>query len=207
MDDAPTPAGDRPAHPLWRQLAGDTLAPDQTLRLHRHLDLLLEHNRRLNLTAVRDRDLAEVRHTADALQLLPFLPEAGEVLDLGSGGGVPGVPLAIVRPDLRFTLLDSVAKKADALRRMVEELALANVEVVAARAEAEPALRDRYAVVVARAVAPLAKLWAWSRPLLVPGGVLLALKGRTGPAEAAGFRNANVRPAAVGDGTIIEVRR
>jgi 16S rRNA (guanine527-N7)-methyltransferase len=111
----------------------------------------------------------------------------------------------VLRPDLNYTLLDAAAKKAAALSAMVARLELPNVEVVAARAEDEPKLRQRHAAVVARAVAPLAKLWAWSWPLLTTGGRLLALKGRTGPTEAASFRQATITPAIIGDGTIIRL--
>ncbi|MEM8873754.1 MAG: 16S rRNA (guanine(527)-N(7))-methyltransferase RsmG [Planctomycetota bacterium] len=190
-----------PPHPLWTELADLTLA--QIELLHRHLDLLLEHNQRLNLTAIRDRQLGEVRHTADALTLLPHLGDASSIADLGSGGGVPGVPLAIALPHRRFTLIDSVAKKMDACRAMIDTLGLSNVDVIADRAEN---VDRKFDAVVARAVAPMKKLVAWSKPLLNDGGVLLALKGRTGPEEAAPFKQATVHRSPVGDGVIIELR-
>lgn len=189
-----------PPHPLWTQLAD--LTPEQVALLHRHLDLLLEQNARLNLTAIRDRDLAEVRHTADALTLLPHLGSARTIADLGTGGGVPGIPLAIALPNTHVTLIDSVAKKIDACRQMAEALGLPNVDAIADRAEN---VDRKFDAVVARAVAPLEKLVAWTKPLLNDGGVLLAMKGRTGRDEAAGLPNTEVFDSPVGDGVVVKV--
>jgi 16S rRNA (guanine527-N7)-methyltransferase len=108
------------------------------------------------------------------------------VLDLGSGGGVPGIPLALARTDVRWTLVDSVGKKVDALRGFVTELGLENVEAVAARAEElghEPDHRERQDAVTARACAALPVLVEYALPLLRVGGVLLAWKGAIGDEE------------------------
>src|SRR6185436_19397799 len=133
-------------------------------RLGLYLALLLETSRSVNLTATTDPAEAWVRHILDSLTLLALLselPEGGSVIDVGSGGGLPGIPLAIVAPRLRFTLLEATGKKAEFLTAAGERLGLANVAVVNDRAEHaghQPEHRERYDAVVARAVGPLAVL-------------------------------------------------
>ena len=167
------------SHPLWDQLAADagrTLAPEQSAALEQYLDLLTAGNEQMNLTRITDREQARVQHVADALTLLPFLPAgAHRLADVGSGGGVPGVPLAIARPDVRVTLIESIGKKAAFLEESAAALGLANVHVFNGRAEAWRG--GRFEVVACRAVAALGKLVEWCRPLVAPGGVLLAMKG------------------------------
>jgi 16S rRNA (guanine527-N7)-methyltransferase len=157
-------------------LAVNELSADQRAKVGAYLDLLLAANERMNLTRIRDRADAETFHVRDALQLLPYLPGfRSDVADVGSGGGVPGIVLAIVRPKLDFTLVESVGKKADFLAHVTETLGLANVEVVNGRAER---LANRqFEVVTTRAVASLEKLLTWCRPLVRRGGTLLAMKG------------------------------
>src|SRR3954462_13041389 len=101
---------------LWAQIAARAdiaLSPAQHALLARYLDLLLAANERMNLTRITERAAAEIQHVGDALTLLPYLPAGAFALaDLGSGGGVPGIPLAIARPDARITLIESTRKKA-----------------------------------------------------------------------------------------------
>src|SRR3954469_15819708 len=111
---------------LWTNLArraGTELSQQQHEKLSRYLDLLLEANARMNLTRITDRAAAEVQHIGDALTALPFLPK-GEfrLADVGSGGGVPGIPLAIVRPDATVLLIESTKKKAAFLKQAIESL-------------------------------------------------------------------------------------
>lgn len=150
--------------------------------------LLLEANARLNLTRVVEPDAVARLHLLDSLAALPLLDSCAprHALDLGSGGGVPGIVLALARPDVRWTLVDSVRKKADAMRSFVEALGLANVEVVAERAEIlgrEQALRDSFDLVTARACAALPVLVEYVLPLLRVGGRLVAWKGPISSAE------------------------
>jgi 16S rRNA (guanine527-N7)-methyltransferase len=168
---------------LWRQLAsaaGVTLSDAQHALLARYLDLLLDANRRMNLTRITDRAAAEVQHVGDALTVLPHLPAgAFRLADVGSGGGVPGIPLAIARPDARVMLVESTKKKAAFLRSAAAELGLANVSVSEWRAEevGRSNSRETFDVAVARAVATLDWLAEWCLPLVKPGGKLLAMKG------------------------------
>jgi 16S rRNA (guanine527-N7)-methyltransferase len=151
--------------------------------VERYVALLLEANRRLNLTRVVEPEPIARLHLLDALSALPLLdalPRSDRCLDLGSGGGVPGLVLALARPDRGWVLVDSVRKKADVLRGFVASLGLANVEVVAERAEIlgrAPAHRERHDVVTARACAALPVLAEYALPLLARGGTLVAWKG------------------------------
>jgi 16S rRNA (guanine527-N7)-methyltransferase len=144
--------------------------------LERYLDLLLSANQRMNLTRITDREQARVQHIGDALTLLTHLPAGPHRLaDVGSGGGVPGIPLTIVRPDASVTLIESIAKKAAFLEAVAAELGLSNLTVWLGRAEdwtGQP-----FDVVVCRALAPMARVLEWCRPLVASGGKLLALKG------------------------------
>src|SRR5690349_2695036 len=124
---------------LWNQLAVTAkvmLAEHQHALLSRYLDLLLAANQTMNLTRITDRAQAELLHIADALTLLKHLPPAAfSLADIGSGGGVPGIPLAIARPDARVLLIESTKKKAAFLRQASADLGLTNVEVSDARVE------------------------------------------------------------------------
>ena len=152
----------------------------------RYVDLLLAANRRVNLTRVVEPEGIARDHLLDALAALPFLEAsaAQRVIDLGSGGGVPAIPLALARPDVTWTLVDSVGKKAEALRGFVAELGLANVTVLGERLETlgrDPAHRAAHDLATARACAPLRVLAELALPLLRVGGTLLAWKGALTP--------------------------
>jgi 16S rRNA (guanine527-N7)-methyltransferase len=158
------------------------LPPEFSARAEAYVALLLDANRRLNLTRIIEpRDIAAL-HLLDAVDQVALLDTSGArtAVDLGSGGGIPGIPLAIARPDIEWTLVDSVGKKAEALRAFAETLGLDNVRVVAERAETlgrAPSHRERYDFVAARACAPLPVLAELAMPLLAMGGMLLAWKG------------------------------
>lgn len=141
-----------------------------------YIGLLARWNRAFNLTAVRDPLDMVSRHLLDSLAVLPWLCD-GPVLDAGTGAGLPGIPLAVARPDLEFTLLDSNGKKTRFVRQVVSELGLKHVNVVQARLESYRPAR-KFATIVARALAPVRELHLTSRHLCRQGGRLLALKGR-----------------------------
>ncbi|MDQ6847224.1 MAG: 16S rRNA (guanine(527)-N(7))-methyltransferase RsmG [Candidatus Dormibacteraeota bacterium] len=162
--------------------------PAQRRAIDRHLDELDLWNRRLNLTAVA-RDGAWERHVVESLALLDAagLREGARCVDLGSGGGIPGMIVAVVRPDLAVTLIESDRRKAGFLVHVSGLLELGNVSVAARRAEemgADPAHRGRYDAVLSRAAAPPPLLCALSMPLLRRGGTLWALVA-SGDGEAA----------------------
>lgn len=174
---------------LWNTLAARgnvTLDSNQHDRLSKYLDLLIETNATMNLTRITDRAAAEVQHVGDALTLLPYLP-AGNIslADVGTGGGVPGIPLAIARPDISVTLIESTRKKAVFLERAATELGLTNLRVTAERAEdvGMSELRETFDVAVARAVATLDWLAEWCMPLVKVKGKALAMKGKRAAEE------------------------
>ncbi|MBL8765981.1 MAG: 16S rRNA (guanine(527)-N(7))-methyltransferase RsmG [Planctomycetes bacterium] len=157
----------------------------------RFLDLLFEANAKFNLTAIQDRAIAWETLILESLDLLPFLaalPAKSRVVDIGSGGGVPALPLAIERRDLEFTLIDATGKKARYLEETAGALGLANVRVLNGRSEDfahERRLRESFDAVTARAVGEVRELVELALPFLRIGGVLLAPKGQKGEAEAA----------------------
>jgi 16S rRNA (guanine527-N7)-methyltransferase len=130
----------------------------------------------MNLTAIRERSQQVTKHVLDSLTVLPWL-RGRRVADVGSGAGFPGIPLAIVAPQVHFALIESTGKKCRFLEHVRDTLALANVEVIQSRAEAhKPTVR--YDTVLARAVGPIADLVRNAGPLVAGGGRLLAMKGR-----------------------------
>ena len=149
----------------------------------KYLDMLLEANQRFNLTAVRDRDLAWRRLILDSLTLLgglDALPAGSTLIDVGSGGGLPGIPIAIAQPDLKVTLLETTGKKAKFLEQCVSDLGLASVRVIHGRAETvgqDRAHRELYDVAVTRGVGPMNRILEYTLPLVRVGGWVYTLKG------------------------------
>jgi len=159
---------------------GLVIAPEATPRLAAYAASLWSWNERLNLTRHTDVERFVSRDVGDAAAIAPHLARGERVLDVGTGGGVPGVLLAILRPDLRVELSDSVAKKARAVEAIVRESNL-TVPVHAGAAQAivaaRPAGAGRFDTLVVRAVAPLAKLLGWFEPLGDSFGRMLVVKG------------------------------
>ena len=193
---------------------GLALTDAQVEALRSYGELLSSWNRRVNLVSRRDEEDLWFAHILHSLSpwFVVTIPPGAVVLDLGTGGGLPGIPLAILRSDLKIVLLDSVKKKSAALAEIVRTLGLPNAEVHTGRAEEKP-FRDTFRcdIVIARAVAPLVDLVRWSRPLLragtlpaggtgmVPFGTLIAMKG--------GDLEAEIRTAQTKGGTMrIDVR-
>ena len=154
---------------------GLTLGSDTQQRLLDYLALIDKWNRVYNLSAIRESEKMVSHHLLDSLAVAPHLP-AGSLLDVGSGAGLPGIPLALACPKLQVTLLDSNHKKAAFLNQAVIELKLANAKVCAARVES---LRtpERYQAIISRAFADIGEFLRLAGYLLAPGGVIAAMKG------------------------------
>lgn len=190
----------------------------------RFVALLLEANRRMNLTRVVEPEAVARLHLLDSVAALPLVDELapGRALDLGSGGGVPGIVLALARPGLRWTLLDSVQRKIEALRAIVAALGLTSVDAAADRAELLGRAADHragYDLVTARACAALPVLVEYALPFLRVGGALLAwkaaiaddeLRAGTEAAQLLGGETPEQRPTgipALGDHRFVLVRK
>ncbi|MEO1237459.1 MAG: 16S rRNA (guanine(527)-N(7))-methyltransferase RsmG [Planctomycetota bacterium] len=190
---------------------GFEMPPEVLDRLSAYLDLVLDANRTTNLTAIRHREQAWGRLIIDSLTPLPGLPDELDdhqtfrLIDIGTGAGLPGVPLAIARPDLDVTLVESTGKKVAFLNRVVAELGLKNVTPVQARIEDVGQDRGgfrgrgRYDAAVSRAVGPMPVVLEYSLPLLRVGGRVLAMKGPKAERELADSGDAL---AALGGGDV-----
>ncbi len=182
MTEAAHPALE-PALAAGVRALGQALEPADISRLATLLAELARWNRRINLTAVREPGRMVGQHVLDSLAVRPLLRGA-RVLDVGTGAGFPGLPLAIASPAMQFTLLDSNGKKISFVRHMIGELGLSNAEAVQARVERH-APAEAYDTVVARAFAPLPRMLELAGHLVADGGVLLALKGHYPETELA----------------------
>lgn len=200
---SPIPLVPPPEFSAQAEALGITFDPGDVERLGTYLALLLEANKTHNLTAITDEKEAWTRHILDALTLVPFVAEllahAGDspapaprpprVIDIGSGGGVPGIPLAIVLPDVQFTLLEATGKKVEFLRHAAAELKLSNVTVLADRAERigqdHKTHRGMYDMAIARALGHLSIVAELAIPLVRVQGLVLAVKGQKAEQEIA----------------------
>lgn len=159
-----------------------TLTPAQVNMFAVYEALLLEWNTKINLTSITTHDTIHVKHFFDSLTCLQVVPAQGEfsLIDVGTGAGFPGIPLEIVNPSIKLTLSESVGKKADFCRVVLDELQMTTAQVITGRAETigqDKKFRESYDWAVARAVAPLPVLVEYLLPLVHIGGSVLAQKG------------------------------
>ncbi len=185
------------------QNANLNLQPEAVLqiaeKLQRYSALLVEWNQRFNLTAITDDEGIALRHFVDSLTVLAALSAAplpnkpARLIDVGTGPGFPGIPLKVARPDLSVTVMDSVAKKVKFCAEVIRQLGLTGIRAEQGRAEEvahQPAYREQFDVVTARAVAALPTLVEYLLPFAKVGGVCIAMKGSDAEAEAAQAENA-----------------
>lgn len=173
-------------HPVDLPVAAQAVFGAQYALAERYVELLAGPGVARGLIGPREADRLWERHMLNSAVLGELVPDGCRVLDVGSGAGLPGIPLALARPDLVIVLLDPMARRVAWLQEVVAELGLA-VSVYRGRAE-DPRVRGELGgkdVVTARAVAPLGRLAGWCLPLVAPGGRLLAVKGATAEEEAA----------------------
>lgn len=155
---------------------GLSSSPAQHEKLLDYLGLMFKWNAVYNLTSLRDPMQMVTHHLLDSLAAVPAFARAHNVLDVGSGGGLPGIVLAIVRPDMNVSMIDTVHKKTAFLTQVKAELALANVTVYTMRVE-QLQVSDKFDVITSRAFADLSDFVNWSSHLLADGGRYIALKG------------------------------
>jgi 16S rRNA (guanine527-N7)-methyltransferase len=172
-----------------QQLLGLNLTQRHRQAFQLYHNELISWNTRFNLTAITDSEGVQIRHFLDSLSCLLAIGDAVQgqsLIDIGSGAGFPGLPLKIVRPSLRVTLVEATRKKAEFLRHIVDRLELSDVTVIGARAEhigRDPSHREKYDWVTARAVAAMPTLVEYLLPLCRLGGYCLAQKGEDAVAE------------------------
>ena len=176
------------------------LSAEAEAKLRCYLGLLAKWNRTYNLTAVRDEAEMVAVHLLDSLAVLPHLGNISSLADVGSGAGLPGIPLALARPELQVTLIESSHKKASFLQQAKIELELANVGIHCGRVEQATGLPP-FDAVISRAFSELAEFVRLAGHLLAPGGRLMAMKGLLPQGEIErlpdGWRLARVLPLAV----------
>lgn len=171
-----------------RSLVGIQLSPRQVSALRRYESELLEWNSKYNLTAIREPEVIRTKHFLDSLTCVLAWRERPpqSLIDIGTGAGFPGIPLKIIYPRMKLTLVDSVGKKLDFCRHVAGVLGMKDVDCVQARAEElglQREYREKYDWAVARAVANMPVLAEYLLPLVKVGGAALAQKGSSGPHE------------------------
>jgi len=179
----------------WAGKNSVSIAADQLSLLDMHQERVLEVNKYMNLTAITCPQEFAVKHIIDSLTLLPYIKNERKLADIGTGAGFPGLVLAIIRPDLHVTLIDSLRKRIFFLREVIDRLGLTNVEAVHSRAEDIARQRIMFDICTARAVANMDKLAKWVLPITAPGGTFLAMKG---PAVEEELENAKPTIAKLG---------
>lgn len=171
------------------------LSEENLNKLSRYKELVLEWNQKFNLTAITDDEEFDIKHFYDCLLLLKLdeIKKVKKIIDIGTGAGFPGIPLAIMMPDTEFLLLDSLKKRIGFLDYVIEDLGLKKVKAVHARAEEmgrDPNYREKYDICVSRAVASLDTLSEYCIPFVKPGGYFVSMKGSGGREELKEAKNA-----------------
>lgn len=164
------------------------LTDDILEKLDRYKALVLEWNKKFNITAITESDEFDLKHLLDSLYLLKLkeIKEAKSIIDVGTGGGFPGIPLKICQKDTKFTLLDALNKRIRFLDVVIDDLALTNIETIHGRSEdlaREEKYRDNIEVCVSRAVASLDTLAEFCLPLVKVGGYFISMKGSSAHEE------------------------
>ncbi|MCI0856478.1 MAG: 16S rRNA (guanine(527)-N(7))-methyltransferase RsmG [Chloroflexi bacterium] len=176
------------------QELGVDLSAEQLERFQTYYEVLTDWAERVSLTAVKDEEGIQKRHFLESIALIPVLEEEGlsltdkSLIDIGSGAGIPGIPLKIVDPTIKLTLVEAKQRKAEFLSALLKELEIDDVVVIPRRSEEtahNPIHREQYNFAAAKALAPLSTLIELTLPFLVMGGVLIAPKGKDTDKEVA----------------------
>ena len=174
---------------------GITLDDDKIKKLNLYGNLLIEWNEKINLTAITEPEDVLIKHFYDCILFFKNVevPQGAKIIDVGTGAGFPGLVLKIVRPDLKVTLLDSLNKRINFLKDVIEKCGLSDIEAIHRRAEEggkNPKYREQYDIACARAVAAMPTLLEYCTPFVKPNGVFVAMKGPSAVDEVAASNNA-----------------
>ena len=156
------------------------ISDNQLEKFDKYMQLLLEWNEKINLTAIIEPDEVKIKHFLDSLTVLKYINDEDKVIDIGTGAGFPGIPLKIMKLDVKITLLDSLNKRINFLNLVIEELELKTIEAIHGRAEEfarNKLYREKYDVAVSRAVANLSTLTEYMLPFVKVGGRCICMKG------------------------------
>ena len=189
------------------------LTDKQLSQFERYMEMVIERNKVMNLTAITDPEDFALKHFADSLSVVkaveaaaPLKASAVSLMDVGTGAGFPSIPLKIAFPNIKLTMLDSLNKRVGFLNEVIEELGLENTTAIHARAEEGarlPELRDSFDFVVSRAVARMNILTEFCLPFVKPGGLFIAYKSGEVSEELAGSENAIKQLAGSLEDTVI----
>ena len=156
------------------------LTEEQIDKFYKYMKLLLEWNEKINLTAITDENEILLKHFVDSLTVLKYIKEDDKIIDVGTGAGFPGIPMAIMMPNTKITLLDSLNKRINFLNEVIKELNLKNVETIHSRSEdcgKDILYREKYDISIARAVANLSTLSEYLLPFVKIDGKMICMKG------------------------------
>ncbi len=156
------------------------LNEEQIKQFYKYMNLLIEWNQKINLTAITEPEEIIQKHFVDSITIEKYLNKNAEIIDVGTGAGFPGIPLKIIRPDLKITLLDSLNKRVNFLNNVIENLELSSIYSIHARVEEFGKVsqyREKFDVATSRAVANLATLSEYLIPLVKQGGYAISMKG------------------------------
>lgn len=176
------------------------ISDDQINCFEKYYELLIEKNKVMNLTAITDKEDVIVKHFIDSIALIPYLKDKGintnnelKIIDIGTGAGFPGLPLKIMMPDVKFTLLDSLNKRVSFLNEVIDELKLKDIEALHGRAEdyaSDNKYREKYDICVSRAVANLSTLSEYCIPFVKEDGYFISYKAGESEEEINNSKNA-----------------
>ena len=162
------------------RMINDELTEDQLENFFKYMNLLLEWNEKINLTAITDVDDIILKHFIDSMTVLKYIEKDKSIIDVGTGAGFPGIPIAIRREDVKITLLDSLNKRINFLNEVCSELKINNIETIHGRAEEagqNKKYREKYDIAVSRAVANMTTLSEYLIPFVKVGGICICMKG------------------------------
>lgn len=174
------------------QEIGYTLQEEQLEQFFTYKELLIEWNKKMNLTAIEQEEDIITKHFIDSLSIASYIPDTAKVIDIGTGAGFPGIPLKILKKDLSITLLDSLNKRITFLEEVIRNLSLENIQAVHARAEElahKEEYREQYDIAVSRAVAPMHTLLEYMLPYVKIGGKCICMKGPNLQEESKDLQN------------------